>query len=80
LTRDEARSLGDAALPHLVAAFEAEESDDETRAVTIVDPDTAGAIEVALVYKRKPYWEDAERPAPEREAYLLHALELEAAR
>jgi hypothetical protein len=53
---------------------------DETRAVTIVDPDTAGAIEVALFYKRKPYWEDAERPDPEREAYLLHALELEAAR
>jgi hypothetical protein len=48
----------------------------ETKRVVIEDPEAAGALEVALFYKRSPYWEDPERPDPEREAFLLHALEL----
>jgi hypothetical protein len=49
----------------------------ETLRVTIDDPDAAGAIEVALFYKRSPYWSDPERPDPEAEADLVHLRVLE---
>lgn len=40
-------------------------------------PEATGPVELALFYKRKPYWEDPERPDPEREAFLLHTATLE---
>lgn len=48
----------------------------ETRLLPLVDPEAAGAIEVALFYKLTPYWSDPVRPDPEREARLVHRLEL----
>jgi hypothetical protein len=36
-----------------------------------------GAIEVVLFYALKPYWDDPARPDPEREASIVHRLELE---
>jgi len=48
-----------------------------TKSLPIEDPAAAaGAIEVALFYKRKPYWTDPGRPDPEREAELVHRIEL----
>lgn len=38
--------------------------------------DEPGPVEVALFYKRSPYWADAARPDPEREAVLVHRIEL----
>lgn len=38
--------------------------------------EAAGAIEVALFYNLKPYWKDPQNPDPEREARLVHRLEL----
>lgn len=35
-----------------------------------------GAIEVALFYKLKPYWNDPTAPDPERESRLVHRIEL----
>ena len=34
------------------------------------------AVEVALFYKRSPYWRDPEHPDPDDEATLVHRLEL----
>ncbi|MEX1024087.1 MAG: multiheme c-type cytochrome [Planctomycetota bacterium] len=48
----------------------------EVREFTITDPDAADGIEVAWFYKRSPYWADAEHPDPDREATLVHRLEL----
>jgi len=49
----------------------------ETRRLPIEDPEAHGAIEVALFYKRDPYWKDPEAPDPENEAdQLVHRLEL----
>lgn len=48
----------------------------ETRAIPLDDPEAAGAIEVALFYTLKPYWSDPAHPDPEREARLVHRLEL----
>ena len=48
----------------------------ETRAIELAEPEARGAIEVALFYKLTPYWADPERPDPEREARLVHRLEL----
>lgn len=48
----------------------------ETRSIPLDDPEAAGAIEVALFYTLKPYWSDPARPDPEREARLVHRLEL----
>jgi hypothetical protein len=48
----------------------------ETRDVVLADPEAAGAIEVALFFKRRPYWDAPDRPEPEREAELLHQLVL----
>jgi hypothetical protein len=51
---------------------------DETRAIPIEDADASRAIEVALFYKRSPYFTDPERPDPEAEidAVLVHDLVL----
>lgn len=43
----------------------------------IEDEAAAGAIEVALFYKLSPYWSDPAAPDPEREATLVHRIELE---
>ncbi|HEX6885163.1 MAG TPA: multiheme c-type cytochrome [Planctomycetota bacterium] len=48
----------------------------ETRPIPLADPEAGGPIEVALFYKLSPYWQDPERPDPEREASLVHRLEL----
>ena len=34
------------------------------------------AIEVALFYKRSPYWKDPAAPDPDNEATLVHRVEL----
>ena len=44
-----------------------------TKSITI---DAEGAIEVALYYKTKPYYTDPSHPDPEREATLVHRIEL----
>lgn len=46
---------------------------DETLTVQVPEE---GAIEVALFYKRSPYWSDPENPDPENEATLVHRIEL----
>ncbi|MBI5434677.1 MAG: hypothetical protein HZA52_17730 [Planctomycetes bacterium] len=48
-----------------------------TLAREIDDPAAAGAIEIALFYKFSPYWTDPTAPDPEREAVLVHRVELE---
>jgi len=48
----------------------------ETRAIPLEDEGARGAVEVALFYKLSPYYEDPERPDPEREARLVHRVEL----
>jgi hypothetical protein len=49
---------------------------DETRVIPIEAEGSEGAIEVAFFYKLTPYYEDPERPDPEREAHLIQRLEL----
>jgi hypothetical protein len=39
-----------------------------------VPAEAEGPIELALFYARKPYWEDPDRPDPDREAQLLHRV------
>lgn len=48
----------------------------ETRTIPIEGDGADGAIEVALFYTLKPYWKDPEHPDPEREARVVHRLEL----
>ena len=48
----------------------------ETRVLKVPEVPTGAAIEVALFYKRSPYWEDPESPDPEREATLVHSVEV----
>jgi hypothetical protein len=48
----------------------------EARRIPLEDGAARGAVEVALFYKLTPYYEDPERPDPEREARLVHRLEL----
>jgi hypothetical protein len=48
----------------------------ETRAIPLDAEGAAGAVEVALFYKLSPYYEDPERPDPEREARLVQRIEL----
>lgn len=48
----------------------------QTRRAEIPAEDGVDAVEVALFYKRSPIWEDPERPDPEREAVLVHRIEL----
>ena len=49
----------------------------EIRRFPIEGEGAEGPIEVALFYMRKPYWQDPETPDPEREAQLVHRIELE---
>ena len=44
----------------------------ETLALELEDVPAGAAIEVALFYKRTPYWEDPELPDPDRESILVH--------
>lgn len=48
----------------------------QTLELTIEDEQAQGAVEVALFYKRSPYWEDPSAPDPEREAILAHSMVL----
>lgn len=48
----------------------------QTLALEVPDVSEGDAIEVALFYKRSPYWEDPERPDPEREAELVHQVSI----
>lgn len=45
--------------------------------IPLTDADAEGAVEVALFYKLTPYWLDPEAPDPEREASLVHRIELQ---
>ena len=49
---------------------------DETRRFEL-PAEATGAVELALFYKRKPYWENPEAPDPDREAFLLHTATLQ---
>lgn len=49
----------------------------QTKEVVIDDPEAAGRCEVALFYKRSPYWTDPANPDPENEAHLLHRVLVE---
>lgn len=48
----------------------------ETKTLRLDDPAAAEGAEVVLFFKRSPYYEDPERPDPEREASVVHRLEL----
>lgn len=48
----------------------------EVRSIPIEGEGAEGAIEVALFYTLKPFWADPEHPDPEREAKLVHRVEL----
>lgn len=48
----------------------------ETRSIPIEGDGADGAIEVALFYTLKPYWADPEHPDPDREARVVHRMEL----
>jgi hypothetical protein len=49
---------------------------DGTRELPLDDPDANGPVEVALYYKRSPYWKDPAAPDPENEAILVQRAEL----
>jgi hypothetical protein len=49
---------------------------DQTLSLEIADAPAGSAIEVALFYKRSPYWQDPEHPDPEREALLVERIEI----
>ena len=48
----------------------------KTLALEVEGVPAGSAIEVALFYKRSPYWEDPAQPDPEREALLVHKVEI----
>ena len=48
-----------------------------TKEVWVDDPASLGAVEVALTYKRTPYWKDPLRPDPETEAEFVHRVVLQ---
>jgi nitrate/TMAO reductase-like tetraheme cytochrome c subunit len=48
----------------------------ETKRLQLDDPAAADGAEVILVYKLSPYYADPERPDPEREASVVHRIEL----
>jgi hypothetical protein len=48
----------------------------ETKRLLLEDAAAEAGVEVILVFKLSPYYEDPERPDPEREATLVHQLEL----
>lgn len=47
-----------------------------TKSLPVDDIEARGPIEVALFYKRRPYWNDPDNPAPEQEAELVHRIVL----
>ncbi|MBI5363770.1 MAG: hypothetical protein HZA53_11375 [Planctomycetes bacterium] len=47
-----------------------------TQAIPIEGDGADGAIEVVLFFSLRPYWADPARPDPEREAKIVHRLEL----
>lgn len=49
----------------------------QTLEVEIDGQGVEGPIEVALFYKRSPWWKDPEAPDPEREAIEVHRIELQ---
>ena len=49
----------------------------ETRRIALEDPESEGPVEVALFYKRTPFWRDPGHPDPEGEAELVHRLRIE---
>lgn len=61
---------------HEVGLVDTELPAGETQRLGIDDPAAAAGVEVALFFKLSPYWEDPEHPDPEREAELVHRLEL----
>lgn len=61
---------------HEVGLLDTELPAGETKQVSIDEPEAGGGVEVALFYKTTPYWEDPDHPDPEREAELVHRLEL----
>jgi hypothetical protein len=48
----------------------------QVQRVELADADAAGGVEVALFYKLTPRWADEAHPDPEREATLVHRVEL----
>jgi nitrate/TMAO reductase-like tetraheme cytochrome c subunit len=61
---------------HEVGLLNTELPAGETQRLWIDDPGAAAGVEVILVYKLSPYYADPERPDPEREAALVHRIEL----
>ena len=47
-----------------------------TQRIPLEGPGSDGPVEVALFYKRSPYYENPDVPDPENEAVLVHRLEL----
>lgn len=48
----------------------------QTHTIELEASGSAAALEVALFYKRTPYWKDPSQPNPEAEAELVHRVEL----
>jgi len=48
----------------------------ETRRLPLAAEGSGGAVEIALFYKLTPYYADPQNPDPEREAQLVHRVEL----
>ena len=48
----------------------------QTLSLAVEGVPAGSAIEVAMFYKRSPYWEDPAHPDPEREAILIHSVEI----
>ena len=46
------------------------------QAIQLEGDGAGGAVEVVLFYAVKPYWDDPTRPDPEREAKVVHRVEL----
>jgi len=49
----------------------------ETKRLPIAEAQAEDSIEVALFYRREPYWPNPEQPNPDQEATLVHRLVLE---
>lgn len=49
----------------------------ETKVLPIEAAASESVIDVALFYRREPYWADPERPDPENESTLVHSITLQ---
>jgi hypothetical protein len=49
----------------------------QTLTLKLEDVPEGATVEAALFYKRTPYWEDPDRPDPDRESILLHTKVLQ---